>query len=582
MPYQSNKDLPKSVRDNLPASAQTVYRNAYNEAAKKGWSEERRARYAWGAVRQAGFTEGKDGKWVKKQEVPMDLSTITLESWDEMTDNEKLSVYYELEGDSVSPHEVELEQWTRSYINDLPNAAFAAIEPAYTRGETDNKSARHLPHHGKGVKSATENGSVDLTHYRNARARANQVKPVTDSITESALRRRAESHLAKHTSVLKSDEDAKRKERESRDQEAGLGETQELSALMVGEVHLSTDGKMFDVPLIRAGSWDHPWYGEVVYDTEKLQHFVDNFYADVVGHDLTLTRGHRSLFNPNPDTLGWVADMKLDDGYQLHLLVHPTETGLAEVPHNLRYASAEIKESFVDDETGEEYGPTIVGAAATNNPYITRQGVITVFSDEISLSDTSAVPAVLLVQEKLEVKTMADEQLQEEELETPVPEVVEPAPPAPEPPTFLELPTSNGETIRFTGDDVLRLIKDNDRLSRERHENHVNAAILAAKDRGVIADVLNTAKPILMACSEDAEGTIKLSADGPMFNLYGAVVRLLEVIPSVTKQVTYENPGEPMGGEDELTPEEAERKADARLRQLGIRSGAVSTEDVEI
>jgi hypothetical protein len=33
--------------------------------------------------------------------------------------------------------------WTRKYINDLPNAAFAVIEKGYKEG--DNKNARHLP-----------------------------------------------------------------------------------------------------------------------------------------------------------------------------------------------------------------------------------------------------------------------------------------------------------------------------------------------------------------------------------------------------------------------------------------------------
>ena len=511
----------------------------------------------------------------------MEVQFATFEEWDSLTDVEKLSAWYDLDS---SPETVEFEQWSRGFINDLPDAAFAAIEPAYTRGDTNDKNARHLPHHGSGVTSGGSNKDVDLTHYRNARARANQVTPVTDSITERALRRRASSHLSRHTSVLKADEKAKRKERESRDQEAGMGETQELSALMVGEVHLSNDGKMFDVPLIRAGTWDHPWYGEVVYDTEKLQHFVDNFHADVVGHDLTFTRGHRNLFNPNPDNFGWVADMRLDDGYQLHLLVAPTEKGLVEVPHNLKYASAEIEESFVDSETGEEYGPTIVGAAATNNPYITRQGAVTMFSDEISLTDSGAVPAVLLVQEKVEVITMEDqEKLQEDVLEAPEPETppVEPAVET-EAPTFLELPTSNGETIRFTGDDVRRLMQDNARLSKERHETRVHAAIAKARDRGVVAAVLNTAEPILMACSEDAKSTIKFSADEQPVNLYGAIEKLLDMIPSVTKQVTYEEMGEPLGGEPNMTPEEAEAKAKARMVELGLRSGVLSAEPAEI
>jgi|GEM_PF-1504835 len=92
-------------------------------------------------------------------------------------------------------------EWTVAYINDLPNSAFAAIEPAYTRGDTDDKRARHLPHHDK-------SGKIDLPHLRNALARVNQITPITDSISVSALRAKAASHLAGHKHELESDFDS--------------------------------------------------------------------------------------------------------------------------------------------------------------------------------------------------------------------------------------------------------------------------------------------------------------------------------------------------------------------------------------
>jgi hypothetical protein len=54
-------------------------------------------------------------------------------------------------------------KWDTRYVNDLPNAAFAVVEKGYKEG--DSKGQRHLPHHNKDVKSATENSSVDLPHY---------------------------------------------------------------------------------------------------------------------------------------------------------------------------------------------------------------------------------------------------------------------------------------------------------------------------------------------------------------------------------------------------------------------------------
>lgn len=93
------------------------------------------------------------------------------------------------------------EKWDRKYINDLPNAAFAVVEKGYSEGK--DKNARHLPHHNKNVKSATENSSLDLPHLRNALARVNQVKSVLGTEGDSALRKKAATHLEKHRSALK-------------------------------------------------------------------------------------------------------------------------------------------------------------------------------------------------------------------------------------------------------------------------------------------------------------------------------------------------------------------------------------------
>lgn len=81
-------------------------------------------------------------------------------------------------------------RWTRKFINDLPNGAFAVIEPDYSSGKTDNKNCRHLPYKGK-------DGKVDLAHLRNALARANQIIPVTDSIAADELRKKAKAKLSK-------------------------------------------------------------------------------------------------------------------------------------------------------------------------------------------------------------------------------------------------------------------------------------------------------------------------------------------------------------------------------------------------
>lgn len=64
---------------------------------------------------------------------------------------------------------VELGEWTQAYIDDLPNSAFAYVEPGKVdgSGRTVPRSLRHLPYKDK-------NGVIDSDHLRNALARLEQ------------------------------------------------------------------------------------------------------------------------------------------------------------------------------------------------------------------------------------------------------------------------------------------------------------------------------------------------------------------------------------------------------------------------
>ena len=74
MPYARNADLPKSVRENLPRHAQTIYRKAYDNAWKQydkarkrrgsATREETAHRVAWAAVKTSYRKKGDH--WVRK------------------------------------------------------------------------------------------------------------------------------------------------------------------------------------------------------------------------------------------------------------------------------------------------------------------------------------------------------------------------------------------------------------------------------------------------------------------------------------------------------------------------------------
>lgn len=75
MPYAKNSELPASIREALPAAAQSTFRSILNNALKQYGAdkdgEEKSFATAWAGLKNAGWSK-KDGKWVhtKKAELP--------------------------------------------------------------------------------------------------------------------------------------------------------------------------------------------------------------------------------------------------------------------------------------------------------------------------------------------------------------------------------------------------------------------------------------------------------------------------------------------------------------------------------
>lgn len=75
MPYKSTSDLPDAVRDNLPAHAQDIFKEAFNSAwgeyadpdKRRGHEsqEEVAFKVAWSAVKHE-YEKGADDKWHRK------------------------------------------------------------------------------------------------------------------------------------------------------------------------------------------------------------------------------------------------------------------------------------------------------------------------------------------------------------------------------------------------------------------------------------------------------------------------------------------------------------------------------------
>jgi cation transport regulator len=64
MPYDRKTDLPEGVKDNLPAHAQDIYKEAFNSAWDEYKHDEERAhRVAWAAVKQKYHKDDDSGRW---------------------------------------------------------------------------------------------------------------------------------------------------------------------------------------------------------------------------------------------------------------------------------------------------------------------------------------------------------------------------------------------------------------------------------------------------------------------------------------------------------------------------------------
>ncbi|WP_223701555.1 ChaB family protein [Sutcliffiella deserti] len=65
MPYDSLKELPDSVKDNLPKHAQEIYKEAFNSASDQYDEEETAHKVAWSAVKNK-YEKNDNDNWVKK------------------------------------------------------------------------------------------------------------------------------------------------------------------------------------------------------------------------------------------------------------------------------------------------------------------------------------------------------------------------------------------------------------------------------------------------------------------------------------------------------------------------------------
>ncbi len=92
----------------------------------------------------------------------------------------------------LEKEDINADKWSPDIWNNFPDSSFAVIEPAFLNGRSGDFKARHLA-----FKDRT--GRIDLTNWRIAQDKVNEILPVTDSITTEELRKQAKEELDIHT-----------------------------------------------------------------------------------------------------------------------------------------------------------------------------------------------------------------------------------------------------------------------------------------------------------------------------------------------------------------------------------------------
>jgi cation transport regulator len=136
MPYNSNSDLPESVRTALPPAAQSIFRHTVNGQMERGLAEERAFASAWAAVKRS-YVKDDDGTWRKitKSQTTLDLPILKADDatqrvfgWASVAVAKDGTPVIDLEGDIVPI--TELEEAMYDYVAESGEMVFEHGEEA--------------------------------------------------------------------------------------------------------------------------------------------------------------------------------------------------------------------------------------------------------------------------------------------------------------------------------------------------------------------------------------------------------------------------------------------------------------------
>lgn len=139
----------------------------------------------------------------------------------------------------------------------------------------------------------------------------------------------------------------------------------------VGEIKLGEDGKapaVSSVQILRAGAFQHPFYGEMLLTPTVLSDMVKNFDNRVRRQDLPVDYFHES----DKEAAGWFTKLFLENnGQELWGEVKWTPKAQQMLGEkSVRYFSADFAFEWTDPETGVSYKNVLFGGGLVNRPFV--------------------------------------------------------------------------------------------------------------------------------------------------------------------------------------------------------------------
>lgn len=144
-----------------------------------------------------------------------------------------------------------------------------------------------------------------------------------------------------------------------------------LSSKFSGELNLS-EGLPHIIEIARVAEGEHPSYGKLKITAEDLKSMETNYKAKVVGVDLAVNEDHKKN-----EAFGWFKDVFLSyDGSILYGQVFWNAKGTTALSEKeYRYFSPEFRFNYIHPHTGVEHGPTLLGGALTNYPFLKMDAI---------------------------------------------------------------------------------------------------------------------------------------------------------------------------------------------------------------